>query len=327
MQPPGHSSHNVLIVGAGELGRNLAASISTNHRFDQCVVGFLDDDTAVSGSVLGGFSDLSRIARSKFVDEVILAIPDQPKTARSLAQVAVRNKLSVTSASDLLGFHTETPGARVTVDASLLKLHQEPSADLNHAAKRGLDCLLSSIALVFLAPVMATIAVIIRSDSRGPALYRAPRVGRKGARFQCLKFRTMVEDADILKIHLRSVNEREGPLFKVARDPRITRVGSFLRRYSLDELPQLWNVLAGEMSLVGPRPHPLDDFERYREQDLRRLSVTPGITGLWQVTARRDPSFETNMALDVHYIENWSLWLDLQILCKTVFAVWNGSGA
>jgi lipopolysaccharide/colanic/teichoic acid biosynthesis glycosyltransferase len=189
------------------------------------------------------------------------------------------------------------------------------------------DALGAAAGLLLLTPLLAIIALLIKLDSAGPVLYRAPRVGRKGRRFLCCKFRTMVGDADKLKAQLRASNEREGPVFKIADDPRITRVGRFLRRYSLDEIPQLWNVLRGEMSLVGPRPHPLDDFERYDLEDLRRLDVTPGITGLWQVTARRDPSFERNMALDLEYIEGWSLWMDLRILYRTVSAVLQGSGA
>jgi lipopolysaccharide/colanic/teichoic acid biosynthesis glycosyltransferase len=137
----------------------------------------------------------------------------------------------------------------------------------------------------------------------------------------------MVAGADELKEKLITRNEREGAFFKMNQDPRITRAGRFLRCYSLDELPQLWNVLRGEMSLVGPRPHPLDDFAHYHLDDLRRLDVTPGITGLWQVTARRDPSFQRNMALDLEYIEKWSLWLDLRILYRTISTVLQGSGA
>jgi lipopolysaccharide/colanic/teichoic acid biosynthesis glycosyltransferase len=174
---------------------------------------------------------------------------------------------------------------------------------------------------------MATIALMIKVASPGQVLYLAKRVGLKGRRFICYKFRTMVSDADRLKDGLRAGNERLGPCFKIAADPRITRVGQFLRRYSLDELPQLWNVLRGEMSMVGPRPHPLDDFQHYRLEHLRRLDVTPGITGLWQVTARRDPSFQRNMALDLEYIERWSLRMDLWILWKTMFVVLQGNGA
>jgi lipopolysaccharide/colanic/teichoic acid biosynthesis glycosyltransferase len=132
--------------------------------------------------------------------------------------------------------------------------------------------------------------------------------------------------ADKLKEHLRASNERQGPFFKMVDDPRITRFGRFLRRYSLDELPQLWNVVRGEMSLVGPRPHPLDDFERYELDDMQRLGVPPGLTGLWQVTARRDRSFERSLALDLEYIRNWSLWRDFQIVYKTVSVVLHGSG-
>jgi lipopolysaccharide/colanic/teichoic acid biosynthesis glycosyltransferase len=190
-----------------------------------------------------------------------------------------------------------------------------------------LDITLSIAALAALAPFMAIIAAAIKLSSPGPALYQARRVGHKGRRFICHKFRTMVSDADQMKESLRGWNEREGPCFKIAADPRITRVGHFLRRYSLDELPQLWNVLRGEMSLVGPRPHPVDDFERYRLEHLQRLDVVPGITGLWQVTARRDPSFHRNLTLDLQYIEHWNLWLDLVILWKTVFVVLRGGGA
>ena len=186
--------------------------------------------------------------------------------------------------------------------------------------------LLASVALLFLFPVLALIALLIKLDSSGPLIYRALRVGRKGQRFCCYKFRTMVSDADHLKERLRILNQREGPCFKIAQDPRVTGVGRFLRRYSLDELPQLWNVVRGDMSLVGPRPHPLDDFARYEVDHFARLDVTPGMTGLWQVTARQDPSFRTTLGLDLEYIQKWSLWLDLQILFKTLSVVVTGTG-
>ena len=165
------------------------------------------------------------------------------------------------------------------------------------------------------------IGVLIKTDSRGPMLYAAPRAGRKGRLFRCYRFRTMVTDADSVKDHLRENNQRSGPFFKITDDPRITRLGRILRRYSLDELPQLWNVLKGDMSLVGPRPHPLDDVARYDIEHMSRLDVTPGITGLWQVTARRDPSFQRGMELDREYIRTWTLGADMRILLKTVLAV------
>jgi lipopolysaccharide/colanic/teichoic acid biosynthesis glycosyltransferase len=193
--------------------------------------------------------------------------------------------------------------------------------------KRMIDVLCATMGLIAVMPLMAVIAALIKLDSRGPVLYCAPRAGKMGHSFVCVKFRTMIENANVMKASLRSRNERKGAFFKIARDPRVTRIGKVLRRYSLDELPQLWNVLKGEMSLVGPRPHPLDDYQFYLPQDLRRLDVTPGITGLWQVTARRDPSFQRNMALDLEYIERWTLTMDLRILYRTVRAVLQGTGA
>ena len=192
--------------------------------------------------------------------------------------------------------------------------------------KRNVDAVAAATALVFTSPLLLIIAIVIKLESRGPVLYQAYRAGLKGRRFRCYKFRTMGTDADELKEHLRAHNQRHGPFFKMVDDPRVTRAGRFLRRYSLDELPQLWNVVKGEMSLVGPRPHPIDDFERYDLGDLQRLDVPPGLTGLWQVTARRDPSFERGLALDLEYIRSWSLWRDFRILCKTISVVFRGSG-
>jgi lipopolysaccharide/colanic/teichoic acid biosynthesis glycosyltransferase len=192
--------------------------------------------------------------------------------------------------------------------------------------KRWLDFAGAAAALTFLLPAMGLIALLIKLDSRGSVLYRAYRAGRKGRLFRCYKFRTMVENADELKASLRRNNQRSGPFFKIAGDPRITRFGLYLRRYSLDELPQLWNVVRGEMSLVGPRPHPVDDVAAYEAEHRARLDVKPGITGLWQVTARRDPSFRRGMELDLEYIRNWSLTLDLRILLRTFLEVACGSG-
>jgi lipopolysaccharide/colanic/teichoic acid biosynthesis glycosyltransferase len=193
--------------------------------------------------------------------------------------------------------------------------------------KRAMDVIGSAIGLALFSPVVLPIAVAIKLDTAGPVHYHTSRVGKKGRKFVCYKFRTMLQNADALKDSLSHLNEREGATFKIANDPRITRVGRFLRKYSLDELPQLWNVLKGDMSLVGPRPHPLDDYDKYDLEHLRRLDVTPGLTGLWQVTARRDPSFEKNVVLDLEYIENWSLQMDLTILFRTLAVVVAGSGA
>lgn len=208
----------------------------------------------------------------------------------------------------------------------MICLHAERSPAGELALKRFGDVFGAGLALLLLLPVLAAIALLIKLDSPGHIVYQAQRVGRKGRLFRCYKFRTMVSNAEALKMPLRRNNERSGPFFKIVNDPRITRLGHLLRRYSLDELPQLWNVVKGDMSLVGPRPHPVDDFAAYEIAHLARLDVTPGITGLWQVTARRDPSFERGMALDREYIRTWSLATDWRILMKTVFAVMQGSG-
>lgn len=207
-----------------------------------------------------------------------------------------------------------------------MDLQWQPIPTVGLALKRVVDIVFACAALVLTSPLLALLSILIRIDSAGPVLYVADRVGRKGRKFRCYKLRTMIVGADLRKDELRAENEREGPFFKLEDDPRVTRLGRWLRSTSLDELPQLWNVLRGEMSLVGPRPHPVDDYERYSIEHLRRLDVSPGLTGLWQVTARNDPSFETNMALDLEYIENWSLGLDLKILLKTVPAVFRAEG-
>jgi lipopolysaccharide/colanic/teichoic acid biosynthesis glycosyltransferase len=192
--------------------------------------------------------------------------------------------------------------------------------------KRIVDVVLSTILLVLFWPLMAAIAIAIKLGSRGAAIYHSVRVGKGGRLFVCYKFRTMVSGSDELKQKLRRLNQRQGPFFKIADDPRITRLGGFLRKYSLDELPQLWNVLKGDMSLVGPRPHPVDDCVQYRPEHCRRLGVTPGVTGLWQILARANPSFETCMMWDLAYIDRWSLSLDFRILLKTIPAVLAGEG-
>ena len=211
--------------------------------------------------------------------------------------------------------------------ASGWELQEEAIPFLGRFFKRFLDLLLASIALVLLWPLMLVIAIAVSLESpRGPVIFASLRVGKRGVLFSCYKFRTMIPGANGLRRKLRHLNQRRGPFFKIADDPRVTRLGRFLRKYSLDELPQLWNVLKGDMSLVGPRPHPVEDVAQYGPGHEHRLEVTPGITGLWQITARQDPSFETCMLLDVGYIRRWSLLLDFKILLRTIPAVLAGEG-
>ncbi len=193
--------------------------------------------------------------------------------------------------------------------------------------KRIFDITASFIILVFLLPVFAVLAVAIKIDSRGPAIFKQIRVGKNGRRFVFYKFRTMVKDAEQQKEGLMKRNEATGPIFKIKDDPRITRIGKWLRKTSLDELPQFYNVLKGEMSLVGPRPPLQDEVNEYSAMELKRLLVLPGITGMWQINGRSDSSFEGMMGQDLLYIRNWSFWLDLKILVRTVPAVLSKRGA
>ena len=208
-----------------------------------------------------------------------------------------------------------------------IPLHRRDFPIGSFMAKRALDVTVSTLALLLLSPVLLVVALAVKLDSRGSIFYQANRIGRRGRTFKCFKFRTMVQDADDLKADVEHLNERDGILFKVANDPRITTVGRMLRKYSLDELPQFWNVLRGEMSLVGPRPPIAAEVQQYDLSHLRRLDVLPGITGLWQVEARQDPSFDSYISLDTAYVENWTLWLDLKIMVRTVNVVLGGTGS
>ena len=312
---------NVMIIGDSWFGHAVEERLRRDPGSSRRVQEFLLDRSLREPL---GVEMMKRIARQESIDEVIIASRD-PMVSRIALLEARRNQLDVVLVPDL--------GSAAALSAEcidgmpLVRVCEYHFPDWTLALKRGLDVLLSLIALAVLSPVLLLVAIVIKLDSPGPALYRSSRVGRKGVRFICYKFRTMITNSDELKHKLRTQNERTGAFFKMKHDPRITAAGRFLRRYILDELPQLWNVLRGEMSLVGPRPHPADDVERYSVEDLRRLDFVPGVTGLWQITARQDPSFQRCVDLDVEYINRWSLRLDLAILFRTVAAVFRGSGA
>lgn len=318
-------ARNVLIVGTGSLARQIAKHLESHPEMEQTFCGFLDDRKPPGNGVLGRTSDLAQLARTGFVDEVILAAPHDRELVLRVLRAAQELRLDVKIAPDLFGCEPARKTAQIG-SIPLISMHEERLPVAKLQLKRVLDVAGAGTALLLLAPMLALLAILIKLDSPGPVLYAASRAGRKGRAFRCYKFRAMVKDAETLKNGLRQRNQRQGPFFKIADDPRITRVGRALRRYSLDELPQLWNVLKGEMSLVGPRPHPIDDFSSYAIEHLPRLDVTPGITGLWQVTARRDPSFQAGMKLDLEYIHRWSLGMDLKILLKTAGAILRGSG-
>lgn len=323
---PGGDQRNTLIVGAGAVGRRVASYVAAHPEGGRRICGLLDNERPLGNGIVGRVNDLARLARTEFADEVILAAPHDRNLAIHVLREATRLQLDVEIIPELFGCKPMAGELESVGDLPAICLHAERLPALALVLKRAVDVAGASLLLALFSPVLAAIAIMIKLDSSGPVLYCAPRAGRKGRLFRCHKFRTMVADADRLKSGLREDNQRSGPFFKITNDPRITRLGRFLRRYSIDEVPQLWNVLKGDMSLVGPRPHPLDDVAAYEPEHLARLDVTPGMTGLWQVTARRDPSFQRGMELDREYIRTWSLRSDLRILGRTFLAVARGSG-
>jgi exopolysaccharide biosynthesis polyprenyl glycosylphosphotransferase len=322
----GFGARNVVIIGAGKVGQALARQFDENKLLGYRFKGFLDGNHSNDSRMLGKIEDLARIARAEFVDEIFITIPSERELVKRIAVEARKHRLDVKVLPDLydgLGWHVPI---RQIGDFPVMDLHWQPIAGLGLFVKRIFDIVAALFSLIICSPVLAVLAVWIKLDSPGPVFYRSRRMGKKGCAFTCYKLRTMLANADEMKDSLRHRNERQGPFFKIKDDPRITRLGRFLRKYSLDELPQLWNVIEGDISLVGPRPPSVDDFKQYSLEHLRRLDVKPGITGLWQVEARLNPSFDANMKLDLEYIENWSFWLDLKILAKTIPAVLKGAG-
>jgi len=316
----------VLVVGFGRMGQSFASWLMDNPQLGYTVCGFLDTHKNGDDRVLGSVRDLRSVALAHFVDELFVTLPAEGDLIKDTFLEARRLGLNLHVLPDIYDGLGWRAALHNIGGFPVMDLHEHPIPAFGLAVKRVIDIVGGSLGLVLTAPILALAAIWIRLDSPGEAFYTASRVGRKGRRFRCFKLRTMVIEAEEQKNSLRGMNERNGPFFKINNDPRVTRCGRWLRKLSVDELPQLWNVLRGDMSLVGPRPHPVDDFEQYGIEHLRRLDVKPGITGLWQIKARRDPSFETNVALDLEYIENWNLLLDLKILFNTVPAILRAEG-
>lgn len=323
----GRGLRNVLILGTSAIAKRLARHLSNEKRLGYVVKGFLDHHRNGDSRVIGTFEELPTILRSHFIDEVFVTLQTDRGLIKRLAMEAAAYRVDVKVIPDVfddLEWHAPVEYAG---GFPVIALHRERKPQFQLFLKRAIDLIASTFGIVVLSPVLLLVAVLIRLDSPGPTFYRSRRVGQKGRIFRCWKFRTMVSNAEELLDSLMHLNERQQILFKISNDPRLTRMGKFLRRYSLDELPQLFNVFAGDMSLVGPRPPTVREYEQYQLEHLRRLEVVPGMTGLWQVSARTDPSFETYVRYDLEYIEDWSLWLDLKILAKTVPTVLAGTGS
>ncbi len=324
----------VVIVGAGEIGRALMRAIAARPELGYQVVGFVDDDPAKGEQDLGRFKalgpleNLPKILDEHAVSEVMITLPWQYHR-RILRLVAECDRAQVKArvVPDLFQISLNRVDLQQINGIPLIGFREISIKGWNLAMKRAIDIAVSATALVVLAPLMGLIALAIKLDSRGPIFFRQTRIGKHGEPFTMYKFRSMVEGAEEMLPDLLEHNEATGPLFKIKNDPRRTRVGNIIRRTSLDELPQLYNVLRGEMSLVGPRPALPREVEAYQEWHKKRLEVVPGITGLWQVSGRSELTFEDMILLDIYYAENWSLWLDLSILLRTIPKVLLGEGA
>jgi exopolysaccharide biosynthesis polyprenyl glycosylphosphotransferase len=319
----------VVLVGEGESLARLQQSLAASR--NGLVYEFLGAVTEAPQPglrALGSQPDLSRILGETRPDEVILAEADYDEpTVLAIVDQAHRQGVKVRLAPDatelLIQQGEYVPGQGVP----LFELRPPVLTGWDWAVKRSFDVVVGVLLLVVGMPIWLLIAAAVKLDSRGPVLFRDRRVGVGERAFGMLKFRTMVANAAELQSQLEAANEAEGALFKIRDDPRVTRVGRLLRRFSLDEIPQIWNVIRGEMSLVGPRPLPLRDYRLLEDWHRRRYAVLPGMTGLWQISGRSGLSFDDLVRLDFTYLENWSIWLDISILVKTIPAVMTRRGA
>jgi exopolysaccharide biosynthesis polyprenyl glycosylphosphotransferase len=328
----GLETRNIIVVGTGRVGQALRQHLESVRHLGYSFKGFVtvpDCDTetrAADSDVLGSTDSLLEIARRYFADEIFVAAPCEPHVVKRLVLGAREAGVDIRVVPELYDGLAWNCPIEYIGQFPTIPLHRGHVPVLGLFLKRLLDVSISSLALLLLSPLLAGMALAIRMDSDGPILYRSDRIGKKGRVFCCFKFRTMVADAERRKAEILHMNERDGVLFKVSNDPRVTRLGRFLRKYSLDELPQFINVLQGDMSMVGPRPPIASEVRRYELSHLRRLEVLPGMTGLWQVQARQDPSFDSYISLDTAYINNWSIWLDMKILVRTLTVVFQGTG-
>src|ERR1039458_4989587 len=328
----GVGTRNVLILGTGPEAHALRHHLESIRHLGYTFKGFIDFPgsssrfTSSSGDIVGTLDTLFQNARKQFVDEIFFTTPCERGIVQSVLDQARLHGVDLRVVPDMYDGLAWNSPIEYIGQFPTIPLHCGHVPEMGLLLKRVVDIFFSIVALVALAPVVLAVAIAVKLDSRGPIFYSSERIGKKGRVFRCTKFRTMVRDAEKRRADVMHMNERDGVLFKISNDPRITNVGRFLRKYSLDELPQFFNVLKGDMSIVGPRPPLASEVQEYKLGHLRRLDVTPGITGLWQVQARQDPSFDSYISLDVTYIDNWSIWLDLKIIGRTIGVVLAGTG-
>jgi exopolysaccharide biosynthesis polyprenyl glycosylphosphotransferase len=323
--------HRVLIVGAGLLGHTIQEEIKQYPHTGACVVGFLDDDPkkeALQPDVLGSTGDALAVIRRERVQDVVIALPlsAQERINQMIALLADQ-PVKVWVAPDYAHLALHHAAIEMFAGIPLLDLRAPALSDSQRMLKRLFDVLLTSLALLPTLPLMAVIALLIRLFDGPPVLFRQQRVGENGHLFEIYKFRTMRPDAEALFQQVALTDEQGNLIHKHPDDPRVTRLGRFLRRWSLDELPQLFNVLAGNMSLVGPRPELPALVEKYEPWQRKRFAVPQGITGWWQIHGRSDKPMHLHTEYDLYYIQNYSIWLDVQIIFKTIWIILRGKGA
>jgi exopolysaccharide biosynthesis polyprenyl glycosylphosphotransferase len=323
----------MLIVGSGRLGKMVMQHITANPSLGYSIVGFLHDTSEAPSDfgrfkMLGTLGDLGMVIRSMQIDEVIIALPSHlNQHAIRSVKMCERLGTSFKLIPDLYEMSLSRIDMETIEGIPLIGIKQVSLNSVQRLVTRSVDVLISILVLVIGSPLWLLIALLVKLSSPGPIIYRQERIGFKGRPFITYKFRSMYQDADQRLAQLLAQNEAQGPLFKMREDPRKTLIGHFLRRTSLDEIPQLFNILKGDMSLVGPRPPLRREVEQYEEWQKGRLEMKPGLTGLWQVRGRSDISFDEGVLMDLYYIENWSLRLYFQILFRTVPAVVFSRGA
>jgi len=324
----------VVIVGAGEVGRRVMRTVVARPNLGYEIVGYVDDNPDKGESRIGRFrgygsvDNLSAVIDTKDVDEVIITLPwNYHRRILSVMRTCARREVKARLVPDLFQMSLSHVEVGDLGGVPLIEIKEIAFDSVELTIKRLIDLAVAVAGLAVAWPFVLLVALAIRLDSRGPVLFRQLRVGQNGERFWIFKFRTMRMGAEGELEELRDRNEADGPLFKIKVDPRVTRVGRVLRQTSLDELPQLINVLRGEMSLVGPRPPIPEEVAQYLPWHRRRLSVPPGMTGLWQVSGRSELTFDEMVLLDLYYIEHWSPWLDVSILLRTVPTVLARDGA
>ncbi len=324
----------VLLVGAGDVGRMVMRTVAARPDLGYQLVGFIDDDPNKGNNdigrfkALGSIGNVAQILEKGSVDRVIVCLPWQShRTIQRLLRTCEQFSVRAQVVPDFFQLTKNQLAVEELNGIPLISTREVSIQGWNLILKRISDLILTVCFSLLALPFIALIALAIRLDSPGPLFYSQTRVGRNGKLFQCHKFRSMVQGAHELLHTVADLNQASGPLFKVRDDPRQTRVGRILRRYSLDELPQLYNVFLGEMSLIGPRPNLPQEVAHYHEWHKKRLSASPGMTGLWQVSGRSELTFDEMVLLDIYYVENWSLALDFGILLRSIPAVLRGRGA